>query len=510
MFQKYPEYVRWSRANILTVRSFFMKLNQSNLEAISQTAHIPAYDRSAIKCGIMHMSIGGFHRSHQAVYVDEVLARGNTDWGICAIGLMPQDKDHIEKLQQQDNLYTILERTAEADSARVVGSIIETIHAPSGPEKVLERLSDENIKILSLTVTEKGYCYDSSKNLDQANSLIQEDVANLGQPKTALGYIVSGLKARKDNGKSSFTVMSCDNLPGNGHLTQKLVLQFAELVDSELAAWIKDNVSFPNSMVDRITPVTTDEIVQTVKTKFQIEDAWPVVCEDYMQWVLEDSFCNGRPPLEEAGVQIVPDVDPYEKMKVRLLNGSHSALSYLSYLKGYREVDKAMSDPLIRNFVRSYMDQDITPSVPNVPGIDLDEYKDKLIERFSNPAISDQVQRLAEDGSQKIPNAILPCIVHQLETGGSTKFAVLALAGWFRYLTAVDMDLKPIEIKDPLSEKLVAKAKLDSTSPVSLLGIEEIFGTQLPLNDNFVKDLATSMNKIEQNGVEKSLEEALN
>jgi mannitol 2-dehydrogenase len=488
-----------------------MKLNQSNLEVISQTAHVPVYDRSQVKCGIMHMSIGGFHRSHQAVYMDEVLAKGNTDWGICAIGLMPQDKENIEKLQQQDNLYTILERTAEADSARVIGSIIETMHAPSNPKKVLERLADDDIKILSLTVTEKGYCHDQATGeLDKNNPLLIEDLANLGMPKTSLGYIVSGLKSRMDNSQSPFTVMSCDNLPGNGHLTQKLVLQFAEMVDPELANWIKDNVSFPNSMVDRITPVTTGEIVETVKTKFQIEDAWPVVCEDYMQWVLEDNFCNGRPSLDEVGVQIVADVDPYEKMKVRLLNGSHSALAYLSYLKGYRDVDKAMADPLIKNFVRSYMDQDVTPSIPEVPGIDLEEYKDKLIERFSNPAISDQVQRLAEDGSQKIPNSILPCISHQLQAGGSVKFAILALAGWFRYLTAVDMDLKPIEIKDPMSDKLVAKAKLDKTSPVSLLGIEEIFGTNLPLNDNFVKDLANSMGKIEQNGVEKSLLEALN
>jgi mannitol 2-dehydrogenase len=485
-----------------------MKLNQENLSAISQTAYVPEYNRSQITCGIMHMSIGGFHRSHQAVYVDDVLAKGNNEWGICAIGLMPQDKKNIDKLKEQDTLYTVLERNAEADTARVVGSIIEVMHAPSSPKAVLERLSNEEIKILSLTVTEKGYCYDSDKNLDQTNEFIQHDVTNPDAPKTALGYIVSGLKNRKNNGKKPFTVMSCDNLPGNGHLTQKLVLQFAELVDAELAQWIKEKVTFPNSMIDRITPITTDDIVETIKAKFQIDDAWPVVCEDYIQWILEDNFCNGRPPLEVAGVQIVDDVDPYEKMKVRLLNGSHSALSYLSYLMGYREVDKAMADPLISNFVRSYMDQDITPTLPNVPGIDLDAYKDKLIERFSNPAISDQVQRLAEDGSQKIPNAILPCITHQLETGGSIKFTILALTGWFRYLTAVDENLKPIEIKDPLSEKLISRAKSDTQSPTALLGIEAIFGTHLPINNNFVKNLTSCMNDMSANGVKKVLKEA--
>lgn len=487
-----------------------MKLNNANLNLISQSAHVPQYDRSDITCGIMHMSIGGFHRSHQAVYVDNLLAKGHKNWGICAVGLMPQDKENIEKLQQQDNLYTVLERSAEADSARVVGSIIETMHAPSSPQAVLDRLNDEDIKVLSLTVTEKGYCFDSNQNLDENNPLIQEDLRNLAAPKTALGYIVSALKNRKDQSKEPFTVMSCDNLPGNGHLTQKLVLQFAALVDAALAAWIKEKISFPNSMVDRITPVTTDEIVQILQTKFQIEDAWPVICEDYIQWILEDNFCNDKPAFEDSGVQVVSDVDPYEKMKVRLLNGSHSALAYLSYLKGHRNVDKAMADPLIKNFVRSYMDQDITPTIPNVPGVNLDEYKDKLIERFSNPAISDQVQRLAEDGSQKIPLSILPCIKSQLENGGSTKFATLALAGWFRYLTAVDEKLQPIEIKDPLSNKLISSAKLDSKTPTHLLGIEEIFGTHLPLNDNFVRDITDSMNKIKNDGVEKSLQDALN
>ncbi len=486
-----------------------MKLNQSNLAQISQTAQIPEYDRSKIKCGIMHMSIGGFHRSHQAVYVDNLLSQGSKDWGICAIGLMPQDQENIQKLQAQGNLYTVLERNSESDVARVVGSIIETIHAPSSPQKVLERLADEDIRILSLTVTEKGYCYDNKSNLDFENALIKQDLSDLTSPKTALGYIVSGLKERKDNNKVPFTVMSCDNLPGNGHLTRKLVLQFADKIDSELSTWVKENVSFPNSMVDRITPVTTDDIIQTIRTKFQIEDAWPVVCEDYIQWVLEDNFCNGRPEWEKAGVQLVEDVDPYEKMKVRLLNGSHSALAYISYLKGYRKVDEAMADPLIRNFVRSYMDQDITPTVPNVPGINLEDYKDKLIERFSNPAISDQVQRLAEDGSQKIPNAILPCILHQLNNNGSTKFSILALACWFRYLTAVDEELKPIEINDPLSARLTASAKLDKEAPIHLLGIEEIFGNKLPQNDNFVKSLSACMHEVRRQGVEKCLQEAL-
>lgn len=483
-----------------------LKLCSENIEAISAKAKVPQYDRAAVKCGIVHMSVGGFHRSHQAVYMDDILATGATEWGICGIGLLPNDKDNIQALADQDGLYTVLERNAQADSARVIGSMIEVLHAPSNPKAVLDRLMDENIKILSLTITEKGYCYNTDGNLDQTNAFIQEDLKSPDAPKTALGYIVSALARRRKEGMKPFTVMSCDNLPGNGHLTQRLVLQFADLINAELSQWIKENVSFPNAMVDRITPVTTDTIVQIVADKFNVDDKWPVVCEDYIQWVLEDNFSDGRPPLDKVGVQLVADVDPYEKMKVRLLNGSHSALSYLSYLMGYREVDKAMSDPLMAKFVRLYMDEDITPSVPNVPGVDLEAYKDKLIERFANPAISDQVQRLAEDGSQKIPNAILPCISYQLENGGSIKYAALALAGWFSYLRAIDEDLKPIEIKDPLADKLTSIMKLDSRTPARILGVEEIFGTDLPIAPEFVKQVREALESLYENGARKTLE----
>lgn len=488
-----------------------MKLSNNSLESLSykENVMVPSYDRSVVTSGIMHMSIGGFHRSHQAVYVDDVLALGTIDWGICAVGLMPHDKDNIEKLKQQDTLYSVLERNSNEDEVRVVGSIIEVLHAPSSPEAVLKKLSDSNIKVLSLTVTEKGYCYDSNKNLQQDNEFIQHDLKHLDVPKTVLGYIVSGLKQRKDLGQKPFTVMSCDNLPGNGHLTQKLVLQFAGLVDEGLRQWIEDNVCFPNSMVDRITPVTTDEIIKTVSNDFGIEDQWPVACEDYIQWIVEDNFCDGQHPFEATGVQLVNDVDPYEKMKVRLLNGSHSALSYISYLIGYRDVDKAMADPLISSFVRAYMDHDVTPTLPDVPGVNLDEYKDKLIERFSNTAVSDQVQRLAEDGSQKIPNAILPCILHQLRKGGSTQFLTIAMAGWFRYLTAIDEQGDKIDINDPLADQLVKAATSKSDVCQALLSIKEIFGEELVQNSPWVEQLDTFLSDINEIGAKAFLQREL-
>jgi len=371
--------------------SALTKLCNANLPQISETVETPQYNREDITCGIMHMSVGGFHRSHQALYIDDVLNAGEKNWGICGVGLFPQDKDNIQALVNQDGLYTVLERNAESDTARVIGSMIEVMHAPSNPTAIIDRLMDPVIKVLSLTITEKGYYYDPQGNLNAEHPAVKNDLDLTNAPKTAYGYIITALKQRKEQNIPAFTIMSCDNLPGNGHLTQRLILAFANLVDKDLANWIKENVSFPNAMVDRITPMTTAPIVEIVNSQFLIDDAWPVVCEDFKQWVLEDNFCDGRPRLDKVGVQLVDDVEPYEKMKVRLLNGSHSALSYLSYLTGYREVDTAMADPLISKFVRTYMDSDVTPSVPNVPGIDLDAYKDKLIERFSNPAISDQV-----------------------------------------------------------------------------------------------------------------------
>jgi len=485
-----------------------MKLSNASLEALKNRADIitPSYDRASVKAGIMHMSIGGFHRSHQAVYMDNVLSSGDTQWGICAVGLMPQDKENIGALNAQDTLYNVLERSAAQDELKIIGSIIEVMHAPSAPQDVLARLSDTDIKILSITVTEKGYCYDNNQNLDLTNDLIRRDIQNLDSPKTVLGYIVAGLHARKQSGNAPFTVMSCDNLPGNGHLTRKLVLQFAAQIDGDLKQWIEGNVSFPNSMVDRITPVTTEEVSRLIQEKFDIDDKWPVFCEDYIQWVLE-RYEGDQPPFEQAGIQLVDEVDPFEKMKVRLLNGSHSALSYISYLMGYRAVDKAMSDPLISKFVRAYMDE-ITNTLDHVPGVDLEGYKAKLIERFSNPAISDQVQRLAQDGSQKIPNAILPCILHNLENGRPIKFLSLALAGWFKYLSAKDEQGHEIEIDDPLSAQLIPAAQEDD-APKALLNISETFGHDLAQNNNFIQALTADIQSLNTIGTKATLEEKL-
>ncbi|MDB5491535.1 MAG: Mannitol dehydrogenase domain protein [Micavibrio sp.] len=467
---------------------------------------VPNYDRASLKSGIVHMSVGGFHRSHQAVYIDDLLNLAPSDWMISGVGLLDNDLDNVRAMQAQDCLYTVLERAESEDQAHIVGAMKDILHAPSDPAAVFEKLASPDTKILSLTITEKGYCYNKNRDLDETHPMVQHDLANPDRPKSALGYTVEALRRRMAANASAFTVMSCDNLPGNGHVARRIITQFAALRDPALAQWINDNVRFPSAMVDRITPVTTDATRSTLLEKFGVNDGWPVVCEDFRQWVLEDDFGLGRPDFEKVGVQIVKDVEPYEKMKVRLLNGSHSALSYISYLMGYRDVDLAMADPLIRKFVRAYMDHDITPSVPDVPGIDLTDYKDTLIRRFSNPAIRDQILRLAEDGSQKIQNAIVPCLEHQLKTGGSIKFAALALAAWFRFLSGTDEELKEIPLKDPLADVLNARAKIEPRSPDAILGLQDIFGATLSASPELRQEIAAALDSLYSKGARATLE----
>ena len=485
-----------------------LSVNENNLDALSTRMQTPTYDRSALGSGILHMSIGGFHRAHQAFYLDELLSLQPDNWMITGVGLLPQDETNCNNLKEQDSLYTVLQRSNTEDAARIIGSIKTVIHAPTEQAACIEKLCSPDIRIVSLTITEKGYMYNEKSELDLSHPIVQHDIANPRTPQSALGYLTLALKTRRDNGTPAFTIMSCDNLPGNGDLTKKILLSFIAECDADLCRWVEDNVSFPNAMVDRITPVTTDKIISTIAENYGVDDKWPVICEDYIQWVLEDKFVNGRPAFEDVGVQMVDDVEPYEKMKVRLLNGSHSALSYLSYLMGYRDVDLAMADPLIREFVKKYMDEDITDSVPDVPGIDLESYKDILIERFSNKAVRDQIQRLAEDGSQKIPNAIVPCAIHQIEQGGSIKHIALAIACWYKYLTGVDEELQPIEIKDPMADEICAIAKSTPNDPARFLQIERIFG-KLSHDAAFINAVQSALNDINEDGVKVTLQRTL-
>ena len=478
-------------------------------QGLPALASFPHYDRSRRACSIAHLGVGNFHRAHQARFLDEYLQTHDEDWLMHGIGLLETDRGLLQAMNVQDGLYTLTERSGSRDTTRVIGSIKTCSHAPADPQGVAALLASSNIRIITLTITEKGYGYDAAGNLDLDHPAIRADLAPGATPQTALGYLFAAAARRMATHAPPVTIVSCDNLPGNGNMLARLLAQFAERKDAAVGRWIRANISFPNCMVDRITPATTAATLEYVRETFGIDDRCPVVSESYLQWIVEDRFVAGRPQLESVGVQFVDDVAPYEQLKVWLLNGSHSALAYPAYLLGYRAVDAAMRDPLLRTYVRRYMDEDITPALPAVPGIDVTAYKATLLERFSNPAISDQVQRLAMDGSQKIRNAIVPPLEHQIGAGGSIKWIAFALAAWYRYLRGVDEGSAAIEIVDPRREALTARATAGPDDPAPLLSMPEIFGLRIPGSSRVLAAVQDCVAAIDRLGTRRALAELL-
>ncbi len=412
-------------------------LNARTLAYWREQLPAPAYDRDLVTPGIVHFGVGGFHRAHQAMYTDRLLNEGAAlDWGICGVGVMPADRRMQEVLDAQDGLYTLVLKHSDGTyEPRVIGSIVEYLFAPDDPEAVIEKMAAPSTRIVSLTITEGGYnINDATGEFDETNPDMIHDLAPGAVPRTAFGLITEALRRRGTRGLAPFTVMSCDNLQDNGRLTRRVLTAFARLLDPELGDWVDREVRFPNSMVDRITPVTTDADRAEVADRFGIEDRWPVVCEPYTQWVLEDAFTAGRPPYEQVGVQLVDQVAPYELMKLRLLNGSHQAMSYFGYLAGYRLVHEAAQDPLFQAFLLGYMDDEATPTLEPVPGVDLNGYKHTLIERFSNPEVRDTIARLCALSSDRIPKWVLPVVRQQLATGGEIRRSAAVVASWLASL----------------------------------------------------------------------------
>ncbi len=475
----------------------------------------PAYDRSRLSCGIAHIGVGNFVRAHLAAFLEAYLQTHAQDWMIHGIGLREGDIGLVEAMNRQGNLYTLTERSGSRATCKVIGSIKEFSYVPSNPQRVIQLLASDAIKIVSLTITEKGYYYDAAGDLDTEHPDIKADLQE-PIPRTALGLLFSAAKERRLNNGLPMTLLSCDNLPSNGDRLRHLLLQFAELKERPVADWIRDNTTCPNSMVDRITPTVTPATRDFVSTTFGIDDQCPVVSEAYLQWVLEDTFINGRPQLETVTVpvqlesqavavkvQFTDNVEPYEQLKMRLLNGSHSALAYFAYLMGFRFVDEAMRDPSVRSFVNRYMDE-ITPTIPEVPGIDVTAYKGILIERFSNAAIRDQVQRLAEDGSKKIRNFVVPPLEELLTVGRSMRYIAFALAAWFRYLRGVDEQGQPIDVVDPLGALLMERARLHPHEPAHLLAVKEVFGEHIAANPDVASAVKASLDAIDRLGIRQA------
>ncbi|MEF2976319.1 mannitol dehydrogenase family protein [Subtercola sp. YIM 133946] len=456
-----------------------VKLTNSTLSSIGQTVPVPHYNRRNVTTGIVHFGVGAFHRSHEAMFIDRVLAGGQTaEWGICGVGVLPSDAAMRDVFAAQDNLYTLVVKHPDGRAeARVIGSITQYLFAPDDPEAVIRTLADPNTRIVSLTVTEGGYnVNDATGEFDASNPAVQRDLAAGAVPATVFGLITEALRRRREAEVAPFTVMSCDNIQGNGVVARKALTSFALLKDEDLGEWIDRNVRFPNSMVDRITPATTDQSRAEVASVYGIDDTWPVVSESFEQWVLEDSFTLGRPALESVGVQVVDDVEPYELMKLRLLNASHQAMSYLGILAGYTYVHEVCRTPLFSTFLLSYMTQEASPTLQPVPGIDLDDYRHELIARFSSTAIADTLARQVVDGSERLPKFLLPVVRDQLASGGSIDHAALVIAAWSVYLEGSTEEGQPILVTDVRKKVLTEAVAAEKDAPGALLDVREVFG----------------------------------
>jgi len=481
-------------------------LNQANLGSLS--IPVPSYDRSQVTVGIVHFGVGGFHRAHQAMYIDQLMEQGKAlDWGICGVGVMPFDLKMKEAMQSQDCLYTLVEKASDGSwEPRIIGSIVQYLYAPDDPEAVIEKMADPATRIVSLTVTEGGYNFSPvTGEFDDTNPAVKADLAPGAVPATTFGLITEALVRRRSRGIEPFTVMSCDNIQGNGHVAQEVFTAFARLRDPELGDWVAGNVQFPNSMVDRITPVTTDEDRAQISERFAVDDAWPVVCEPFTQWALEDKFTAGRPPFEDVGVQVVPDVMPYELMKLRLLNASHQALCYFGYLAGYRLVHEVAQDPLFANFLLDYMNREATPTLAPVPGIDLDAYKHQLIERFSNAAVRDTVARLCARSSERIPTWLVPVIRENLAAGRDVRLSAAVVASWARYAEGVDEQGDPIKIDDQLADTVQRLAAQQRDDPLAFVKNRELFG-DLATEQGFTEPYLNALNSLHSKGSRATLE----
>jgi len=478
------------------------RLNNSSLHKLPGSVSVPDYARSGISPGIVHVGVGNFHRAHEAYYTDQLLNRGEIEWGICGVCLLENDLKMYQTLVSQDGLYALVIKEADGSRrVRVIGSIVEYLYAPSDPSAVIAKMADPSIRIISLTITEGGYNYDpSTGKFNFKNPDIQWDLRHPSRPRTIFGYLTAAFRLRQQNGVPGLTVLSCDNIQQNGSVCRNMLRTYMGESMPELRDWAAEQVSFPNSMVDRITPVTTTRDVEELRDRFHLEDSWPVSCEPFIQWVIEDHFSRGRPPWEKAGVQFTEDVEPYEKMKIRLLNAGHSLMGFTGTLMGYSTIYEAVGDDLIRRFLQGFMDQEVTPVLGPVEGIDLTSYKETLIQRFANPHMEDRLSRICSESSSKIPKFLIPTIEEQLEQGGQVKYSALIIAAWCRTLEQTGTGGSGPEVRDVMADMLVQRAITSrDKDPLAFLKIPEIFG-DLHRSGRFVRTYLPVMEHLRTHG----------
>jgi fructuronate reductase len=485
------------------------RLSQRTVAGLPSSVCRWRYDRAALQPGIVHLGVGAFHRAHQAVYTELALAQASGPWGICGVSL--RRPDVRDRLMPQDGLYTVAARDGDAEQLRIVGCLRHLLVAPEDPDAVLERIAAPESAIISLTITEKGYCHDpATGRLNLEHPDIRHDLAMPERPRSAIGMLVAGLARRRSRQAAPPTVPACDNLPANGRTLRALVIELATRRDEALARWIEREVGFPGTMVDRIVPATTEAEIAQIAGKLTVHDAAPVVCERFRQWVIEDGFVGSRPAWELAGAEIVGEVAPYEEMKLRLLNGSHSALAYLGYLAGFAHIFEVMAEPDFVAFVRRMM-AEVAPTLH--VATDLDAYQATLIARYANPALAHRTSQIAMDGSQKLPQRLLAPIRDRLRTGAPFDSLCLAVAGWIRYAAGRDEQDRPIEVADPLAARFAAIAAQAGGDPAALtqgfLGLSEVFGADLPRDARFVALLTLQLRSLISRGARATVADCI-
>ena len=487
------------------------RLSLGTLSALPATVARPTYDPSSIDVGIVHLGIGAFHRAQTAVYSDDTLALEPAPWGICGVSL--RSADVRDRLSPQDGLYTAVDKSPRGVRRRVIGSVREVLFLGDQREAVQAHLAASGTRIVTLTVTEKGYCHDpATGKLNFAHPDIVHDLAQPERPQSAVGLMVAGLDARRRSGERAFTIVCCDNLPHNGALVRGLVGAFAHARDPALARWIEDNASFPSTMVDRIVPATTDADIAENDAVLGLHDAAPVIHEPFRQWAIEDDFVAGRPAWERAGAELVRDVAPFEAMKLRLLNGSHSAFAYLGFLAGHEFIYQVAARNEFVAFMRRLMREEVAPTLKLPPGVDVAAYEEALIARFGNPALPHRTQQIAMDGSQKLPQRLLGTVRDNLAAGRPIELLALAVAGWMRYVSGVDETGREIKVSDPLASefaRIAGRHRGDAPALVrEFLSLRAIFGDDLDADPRFAGKVMSWLSALYADGAARTVARA--
>ena len=479
------------------------RLAARNLHKLNPEVRRPAFDRQVSGIGMAHLGVGAFMRSHIGEYTDDALEAEFGDWAIAGVSL--RNPDVRGQLAPQDCLYVLGSRDGASERRRLIGSLKSMHVAPENPQGVIRLLADERVRVVTLTVTEKGYCLDpDSGSLALAHPDIRHDLEHPDQPRSTIAYVAAALQLRMQSSLKPPTIVSCDNLPSNGARLRSAVLAFTHELSPELASWIAENVPFPMTMVDRIVPATTDADVSRNAEASGLRDEAYVKTEPFRQWVIEDSFSNGRPAWHAGGALFVTDVAPFEAAKLQLLNGPHSAIAYLGYLAGFGFVHEAMGDATFKAFIRQMMTNDISPVAPEPEEMNHEVYIEQLLHRFSNSALQHRTWQIAMDGSQKLPQRILSTVRAQLKHGGPVASLGLVVAAWMRYALGRDEQGGRIEVRDPLSSRFAAIAaeRLENPEDIAdrFLGIREIFGTDLPHDPRFRSTVGESLRQLLEYG----------